>query len=147
MTMATSLILPLHRIARQTPDAPALSLAERTHSVSERCALVARMAGELMRRGVGDTDRFALLAANDDIDLLSILAIIWAGAVAVPLSTRWADSEVGDALSDCSPRLLLTGLNPREAAHAICSLDISALCATSAAPSRWVNSSARRAPS
>lgn len=132
--MVTSLILPLHRVARQSPDAPALSFADRTHSVSEMCALVARMAGELRQRGVGDGDRVALLGTNDDTYLLSILAIIWAGAVAVPLNTRWTDREIGDALSDCSPRLLLTGRDPREATRAICSLDISALCATSALP-------------
>lgn len=132
--MATSLTLPLHRMVRQTPDAPALSFGTNMRTAAEVYASVTRMAAELRQRGVGDGDRVALVAPNTDTYLLSMIAIIWAGGVAVPLNARWSDREIGDALSDCTPKLLLTGSGSHNAAGTIPTLEISALCETQAAP-------------
>ena len=77
---------------------------------------VARAAGALQGLGVGPSDRVAILALNSDTYLEMLYAIAWAGAVSVPLNTRWAEAELDYALTDCAADVLLVDENYVEVA-------------------------------
>ena len=68
---------------------------------------VAGAAGAFRRLGVEAGDRIAILGFNSDLYIEALYAIAWAGAVAVPLNTRWAVAENAYALDDSAPRILL----------------------------------------
>jgi long-chain acyl-CoA synthetase len=67
---------------------------------------VARAAGALRAAGVAEGDRVAVLALNSDDYAELLYAVAWAGAVSVPLNTRWSPAELAAALADCRPVLL-----------------------------------------
>ena len=64
-------------------------------------------AGGLRRIGVKPGDRVAILAFNSDLYIEALFAIAWAGAVSVPLNTRWAAAEHRYALTDAGASVLL----------------------------------------
>src|SRR5882757_1273108 len=68
---------------------------------------VAGVAGGLRRLGVNNGDRVAILAFNSDLYVEAFYCIAWAGAVAVPLNTRWAIAENAYVLKDSEPGILL----------------------------------------
>ena len=68
---------------------------------------VARLAGVLRARGIGPGDRVAMLAANSPRYVEFYFATLWAGAVMVPVNTRWALPEKVHCLNDSGARLLL----------------------------------------
>ncbi len=68
---------------------------------------VARMAGALCGLGVEPGDRVAVLMLNQHRYIELYLAVAWAGAVIVPLNTRWSQEENESAVRDCEPRLMI----------------------------------------
>jgi long-chain acyl-CoA synthetase len=68
---------------------------------------VAGAAGGFQRLGVKFGDRIAILAFNSDFYVEAFYSIAWAGAVAVPLNTRWATAENAYVLKDSEPGILL----------------------------------------
>jgi long-chain acyl-CoA synthetase len=68
---------------------------------------VARMAGGVQALGLKRGDRVALLGVNSDHYMEAYYAIAWAGCVAVPFNTRWAQAEIAHALRDSAPKALL----------------------------------------
>ena len=68
---------------------------------------VAGVAAGLRRLGVKNGDRVAILAFNSDLYVEAFYCIAWAGAVAVPLNTRWAAAENAYVLKDSEPTILL----------------------------------------
>ncbi|WP_101675108.1 acyl-CoA synthetase [Alloalcanivorax mobilis] len=91
---------------------------DRERSWAEVGQRVARLAAGLQSQGIQPGDRVAILALNSDNYFEAFFAVAWAGAVSVPINTRWAPAEIIYALDDCSPRLLLcdenfVGLVPR----------------------------------
>ena len=82
------------------------------HSWASVMDRVARLAGGLTALGVRPGDCVALLALNSSAYLEAELAIWWAGAIVVPLNTRWATAENLYALEDCGPvSSSLTGIS------------------------------------
>lgn len=79
----------------------------RTRTWGETGERVARVAGGLRRLGVADGDRVAVLAMNSDRYVEAFFAVAWAGAVVVPLNTRWALAENEYALKDSEASVLL----------------------------------------
>lgn len=73
---------------------------ERTRTWGEISQRTSSAAGGLRQLGVNAGDRIAILAFNCDYYLEAIFAIAWAGAVSVPLNTRWAAAENIYALED-----------------------------------------------
>lgn len=69
----------------------------------------ARVAGGLRRLGVEPGDRVAVLSPNSDLYMLLYLAVPWAGAVIVPMNTRWSAGENSHVLDDCQPRIAFIG--------------------------------------
>jgi long-chain acyl-CoA synthetase len=75
----------------------------------------ARVASGLQAAGVSAGDRVAILSANSDDYMLLYLAVPWAGAVLVPLNTRWSDAENRYAVADCAPRVIFVSSELAEA--------------------------------
>jgi long-chain acyl-CoA synthetase len=102
----------LHRSLQRSPAKMALThlgaRGTRTHRFDELLPAVARQAAALAAQGVRAGDRVALLAANDDRLIQALFACWWLGAVACPLNVRGSTPELGHALADSEPVLLLT---------------------------------------
>ncbi len=81
--------------------------AGRSRSWKEIGRRVAGAAGGFRRLGVRSGDRIAILAFNNDRYIEAFYSITWAGAVAVPLNTRWATAENAYVLKDSEPVILL----------------------------------------
>ena len=67
---------------------------------------VARLAGGLAARGVAPGDRVAMVSHNSARYVEFFYACFWAGAVAVPLNTRWAGPELAYALEDSGTKVV-----------------------------------------
>jgi len=105
--MALGLSFALHRAGRLHPEQAALSCGTRRQDWRTLVDRVARQAGVLRSLGAGMDDRVGLLAQNSDRMIESLLACLWAGAVATPLNTRWSLDELRFGLQDAGVRLLL----------------------------------------
>jgi len=81
--------------------------AGRSRTWKEIGRRVAGAAGGFRRLGVKGGDRIAILAFNSDLYIEAVYSIAWAGAVAVPLNTRWAAAENAYVLRDSEPVILL----------------------------------------
>lgn len=101
----------LNAAAQQRRNHVATVHAGRRRTWSEVAGRVARVAGGLAQLGVEQGDRIAILALNSDRYVESFFAIAWAGAVIVPLNTRWAVAENEYALKDSEPKILLVDDN------------------------------------
>jgi acyl-CoA synthetase (AMP-forming)/AMP-acid ligase II len=73
---------------------------DRRHDWTEFRDRVSRLAAGLKSLGVAAGDRVAILALNSDRYLEYYVTAPWAGAVVVPLNTRWSESELAYALND-----------------------------------------------
>lgn len=97
----------LKRAVQIKPNCVAIIDGERSRTWSEVGTRVARAAAALKGLGVQPGERVAVLALNSDRYLELLFAVSWAGAVIVPLNTRWATAEVEAALADCGAATLL----------------------------------------
>jgi len=97
----------LRRAAQIRPAAKAAICNGREKSWPETLDRVSRLAGGFGRAGLKSGDRIALLMSNSDYYFEGMLAIMWAGAVMVPLNTRWSATEIDDALNDCGAVALI----------------------------------------
>ncbi|HEY1561351.1 MAG TPA: long-chain fatty acid--CoA ligase [Caulobacteraceae bacterium] len=82
---------------------------------------VSRLASGLHRWGIRSGDRVGVLALNSDRYIETYYAIARAGAVAVPMNTRWAKAEIEFAVSDSQPGLLIVDAAFAEVGHALAS--------------------------
>ena len=93
--------------AQVNPYGPALMSSHQTNwrEFSDRTA---KLAGGLRSLGVKDGERIGILALNSYDYFQLYFAVPWAGAVLVPINTRWSLSEIHDCLkdSDCSTLLV-----------------------------------------
>lgn len=101
----------LHRALQQRPDGIATVCDERRQTWRELGERVARLAGALGQLGVRRGDRVAMLGGNSDRYLEVYLAVFWAGAVLVPVNTRWSPAEMLYALEDSGAVALLADAN------------------------------------
>jgi long-chain acyl-CoA synthetase len=97
----------IHRAARISPDKAALVSLERTVSWAEFKDRVARLAAAFRELGVAPGERVAMLAGNSDRYVEYYFATLWAGAVMVPVNTRWTTQEIAACLNDAAAVLLL----------------------------------------
>src|SRR5262249_26513342 len=97
----------LNRAAAVRPNHVATIDGARTRTWKETAGRVARLAAALETLGVGEGDRVAVLARNCDRFYEAYYAIVWAGAVIVPLNTRLALPEIEFQLDDCGAKALL----------------------------------------
>ncbi len=129
MSPAPSLPLAIRRHAAARPLAIAVRDAEGDHSFGglDRATDVA--AAALHATGVGSGDRVALLVVPSGEAVALVAGILRAGAIAVPLGTRLTRREVGEALAETRPTLLVHDADLAELAadHGIPALDPAAL--------------------
>ena len=97
----------LRRLLRINGGGLATVFGNRRRTWGEVGDRVARLAGGLQGLGVKAGDRVAALLLNSDRYLELYLAVAWAGAVIVPLNTRWSPVEIDDALRDCRASVLV----------------------------------------
>ncbi|MFM8354325.1 MAG: AMP-binding protein, partial [Gammaproteobacteria bacterium] len=90
----------IHRAVQLHAARPAL-VGEGVHrSWAEFADRVARLAGVLQSQGVLPGDRVAILAQNTPAHVEAYFGTLWAGAVMVPVNTRWALPEKVHCLTD-----------------------------------------------
>ena len=97
----------LHRSLLLNRTAVAIHLPDGGLTWGQVGERVARMAGALCSLGVEPGDRVAVLMLNQHRYIELYLAVAWAGAVIVPLNTRWGQEENEFAVRDCEPRILI----------------------------------------
>ncbi|MBB2992033.1 acyl-CoA synthetase (AMP-forming)/AMP-acid ligase II [Mycolicibacterium iranicum] len=96
----------LDRIARELPDHDAVVTAARTLTYADLRSEVRQAAAAMIDRGVEPGDRIALWAPNTWHWVVACLAAHHAGAVLVPLNTRYTASEAEDILARTGAPLL-----------------------------------------
>lgn len=100
----TELIAPIGALMRRQVNrrhsAPAFADRNRAITYGDLDRRTARLAIHLETLGVGSGDRVAVFLPNSVICVEAILAIVRAGAVAVPISRDASDDEIGYRLAD-----------------------------------------------
>ena len=97
----------IHRNSQKYPHKTATIFKDRKHTWLEFRDRVSRFAGALQKIGVQENDRVGILALNSDRYFEFYFATPWAGAVCVPLNTRWTAKENAYSLNDCETTVLL----------------------------------------
>jgi 3-hydroxybenzoate/4-hydroxybenzoate---CoA ligase len=96
----------LRGVAVSGANAPALASAEECLSYGELTARVSRFAAGLRGAGLGPGDRVAMQML-DTPDLVALhLAVMAAGGVAAPISTRAGGEELRQTLATIAPRMM-----------------------------------------
>ncbi|GAA0684546.1 long-chain fatty acid--CoA ligase [Marinobacterium maritimum] len=98
---------PIRRSAQIKPGAIATLCGERQQTFAQLQQRVARLAGGMQKIGINTGDRVAILALNSDRYYEYFFAVPWAGAVLVPLNTRWSAAENVYSLEDSGSSVLL----------------------------------------
>jgi acyl-CoA ligase (AMP-forming) (exosortase A-associated) len=99
--------LPL-RSARRRPDAPALTLLDRTISYGELAQLIDRVACGLLRLGIGRGERVAFYLDKRFETVATAFGAACAGAAFVPINPLLKGDQVGHILRDCNVRIVVT---------------------------------------
>ena len=97
----------LDRIARRLPDHEALVTPDRTLTFSELRDEVRRAAAAMIDLGVAPGDRVTIWSPNTWHWVVACLATHYAGAVLVPLNTRYTAEEAADILARTHAPLLI----------------------------------------
>ncbi|HEY2750905.1 long-chain fatty acid--CoA ligase [Phenylobacterium sp.] len=99
----------LRRAVLVRPDETATIDGERVRTWREVHERVGRLSAGLRKLGVAAGDRVAVLANNCDAYFEAYFAILWTGAVIVPLNTRLAPAETRFQLEDAGVSVMLFG--------------------------------------
>src|SRR5512142_2670739 len=97
----------LERMARQLPDHEALVSPDRRFTFAQLHDEVRRAAAAMIALGVGRGDRVAIWSPNTWHWVVACLAVHHAGAVMVPLNTRYTAFEAADILARTEAPLLI----------------------------------------
>lgn len=105
MQLTRSLLRAQHTFGNRT----CLLFGDRSWTWNAHVERIARLAGALQALGVRTGDRVAILSHSSDRYIEVAYAILWAGGVLVPLSTRATDAELADTLADSDAAVLFLG--------------------------------------
>jgi acyl-CoA ligase (AMP-forming) (exosortase A-associated) len=94
--------------AKRTPDAPALSLGEKTLSYGELAGQVRDTAAAFMALGIGKSERIAIYLEKRLENVIAMFGASAAGAVFVPVNPLLRPQQVRHILKDCNVRMLVT---------------------------------------
>ncbi len=97
----------LDHIARELPDHDALVTEDRTLTFAELRDEVRRAAAAMISLGVNAGDRVAIWSPNTWHWVVACLATHYAGAIVVPLNTRYTAAEASDILARTGAPLLV----------------------------------------
>ncbi|HZQ30823.1 MAG TPA: 3-((3aS,4S,7aS)-7a-methyl-1,5-dioxo-octahydro-1H-inden-4-yl)propanoate--CoA ligase FadD3 [Mycobacterium sp.] len=106
-THACTIPAVLERMAQQLPDHQALVAPDRRFTFAQLRDEVRRAAAAMIALGVHDGDRVAIWSPNTWHWVVACLAVHHAGAVMVPLNTRYTADEASDILARTKAPLLL----------------------------------------
>ncbi|MEU3283235.1 condensation domain-containing protein, partial [Streptomyces antibioticus] len=96
------------RQASTTPDAPAVTCGTTTLTYAELDARANQLAHMLIDRGVRPGDAVAVLLQRSTATVVTVLALTKAGAVHVPLDTRYPAERIRHVIADTGAALVLT---------------------------------------
>ncbi|WP_274543380.1 non-ribosomal peptide synthetase [Streptomyces sp. DH-12] len=96
------------RQAGETPGAPAVTDGDRTLSYAQLDARADALAHELMGRGVRPGDAVGVLLERSIASVTAVLGLAKAGAVYVPLDTRYPADRIRHVLADTGASLVVT---------------------------------------
>jgi len=103
---------PVHHLvaeqAARTPDAHALSCGGRTLTCRALDAASNRLAHHLAARGAGPESVVAVVAGRAPATVVSILAVLKAGAAYLPLDPEYPEDRLRHMLADAGARLLVS---------------------------------------
>ncbi|HEX5946530.1 MAG TPA: AMP-binding protein [Acidimicrobiales bacterium] len=106
-------------IEEHDADRPALVSRGRVTTYGTLRTQAAQMRGALAARGIEPGDRVAIIAANNWYFVAAYLAVLGAGAVAVPLNPQSPPAEVERELRVVGARLALIGPTGRRVSDAV----------------------------
>ncbi|MGD9621816.1 MAG: 3-((3aS,4S,7aS)-7a-methyl-1,5-dioxo-octahydro-1H-inden-4-yl)propanoate--CoA ligase FadD3 [Mycolicibacterium sp.] len=106
MTQQRTTPAVLDRIAREIPDHAAIVTDERTLTFAALRSEVRKAAAAMIELGVQSGDRIAIWAPNTWQWVVTCLAVHHAGAILVPLNTRYTAGEATDILARTAAPLL-----------------------------------------
>ncbi|MEX0822315.1 MAG: AMP-binding protein [Rhodothermales bacterium] len=101
---------PLHRAAERQPDAPALDSPAGRLTYGELDDYVSGTARRLQRAGTEPGDRVGIVLENGRESVVLILAVMRAGAVACPISTRLPPASARRRMVDLGARLAVSSV-------------------------------------
>ena len=107
-----------HLIDAHDPDLVALISRNRETSYGELRDQVGRLRGGLASRGVSAGDRVVILCANNRYFVISYLAVVGLGAIAVPLNPESPAAEIEREIDDVQPTAVMVGPAAAAWAHA-----------------------------
>jgi mycobactin peptide synthetase MbtF len=94
---------------RATPDAVALTSGDgQRYTYAELHAAASRLAGELARRGIGPEMIVALVLPRSSRSIVSILAVLGAGAAYLPVDIAVPTARIESILRQANPALVIT---------------------------------------
>ena len=96
------------RAEARAADAPAIVSGDRTWTYAELGRQSRRFAAGLVAHGIEPGDRVAIWAPNSPEWIVAYLGLIQAGAVLVPVNTRWKGQEAAAILSRSRARAIVT---------------------------------------
>jgi amino acid adenylation domain-containing protein len=108
------------RQARRTPDAAALTLAERSVSYRDLNARANKLARHLRRLGVAPDDRVALCAQRSVELVVGLLAIIKSGGAYLPLDHAQPVARLRQMMRDGEPVAIVAAGDARATAAMLC---------------------------
>ena len=94
--------------AARTPDAPALTAGTERLTFAALNTRANRLAHQLIARGIGPEDRVGILLPRTADLLVSVLAVLKAGAAYVPIDPDHPDDRIQWLLADSAPKAVLT---------------------------------------
>lgn len=98
----------LRQSARSAPDKLAVTAGDTRLSYAELDAQSDRLAASLLKEGVGQGDRVAVLMENIPEAAIAIFAVLKAGAIFCPINPQLKAGGVALILHDARPRAILT---------------------------------------
>jgi long-chain acyl-CoA synthetase len=108
-----SLVAMLRDSVTASPDAEALAeVGGARVSYQQLWDRAARVAGGLRERGIGPGDRVAIQLPNSIDWMLAFFGGLMAGAIVVPVNTRFTEAETGYVVSDSGAAAHLTAGSP-----------------------------------
>jgi len=106
-TTGENLAVRLLQHAGDTPDAPAIVQGDETLTYTVLAERARETAAVLRSLGVAPGERVALLFPNDHRFVEALLAVVYVGAVAVPLNTRSGATALRHVVTDSTTRLVV----------------------------------------
>ncbi|MFE3323199.1 amino acid adenylation domain-containing protein, partial [Nocardia sp. NPDC059195] len=94
--------------AERTPDAVAMVFEQQKWTYRELDGASSRFARLLIDRGIGQGDVVALMLPRSADAIVSILAVLKAGAAYLPIDVHHPDERVGFMLADATPVAVIT---------------------------------------